>query len=60
MDRSADPCNDFDRFVCGRFNDEANIPDKTHGTDLTTTGVIYLFLANYLVNKFDIIRNNSF
>ena len=53
MDRSADPCNDFDRFVCGRFNDEANIPDKTHGTDLTTTGVIYLFLANYLVNKFD-------
>ena len=38
MDRTADPCVDFDRFVCGRFNDEAIIPDKKHVTDLTTTG----------------------
>ena len=38
MDRSADPCTDFDRYVCGRFNDDAIIPDKKHMHDLTTTG----------------------
>ena len=41
MDRSADPCTDFDRYVCGRFNDDAIIPDKKHMVDLTTTGIFY-------------------
>ena len=50
MDRSADPCTDFDRYVCGRFNDDAMIPDKKHMHDLTTTGY---FLLNkiYLYSK---------
>ena len=52
MDRSADPCTDFDRFVCGRFNDDAILPDKKHIVDLTTTGnllylIILLFFNNY-------------
>ena len=42
MDRSADPCTDFDRYVCGRFNDDAIIPDKKHMIDLTTTGKFFL------------------
>ena len=46
MDRTADPCVDFDRFVCGRFNDEAIIPDRKHLADLTTTGDIYFALRN--------------
>ena len=56
MDRSADPCTDFDRYVCGRFNDDAIIPDKKHMHDLTTTGyfpwnLIHLFLINWLYLK---------
>ena len=46
MDRTADPCVDFDRFVCGRFNDEAIIPDRKHLADLTTTGDIFFALRN--------------
>ena len=37
MDRSVDPCQDFNKFVCGRFIKESIIPDKQQIVDLTTT-----------------------
>ena len=37
MNRSVDPCQDFNKFVCGRFMKEAIIPDKQQQIDLTTT-----------------------
>ena len=37
MDRSVDPCQDFNKFVCGRFIKESIIPDKQQLIDLTTT-----------------------
>ena len=37
MNRSVDPCHDFNKFVCGRFMQESIIPDKQQQVDLTTT-----------------------
>lgn len=37
MNRSVDPCQDFNKFVCGRFIKESIIPDKHQIVDLTTT-----------------------
>ena len=37
MDRSVDPCEDFNKFVCGRFIKESIIPNKQQIVDLTTT-----------------------
>ena len=51
MDRSADPCTDFDRYVCGRFNDDAIIPDKKHMVDLTTTGIFLQILTIFNDSK---------
>ena len=44
MNRSVDPCHDFNKFVCGRFMKESIIPDKQQQIDLTTTklkGLMY-------------------
>ena len=37
MDRTIDPCQDFNKFVCGRFIEESIIPEKQQQIDLTTT-----------------------
>ena len=37
MDRTIDPCQDFNKFVCGRFIKESIIPEKQQQIDLTTT-----------------------
>ena len=37
MDRSVDPCQDFNKFVCGRFIKDTIIPGKQQQVDLTTT-----------------------
>ena len=39
MDRSVNPCQDFNKFVCGRFIKESLIPDRQQQIDLTTTKI---------------------
>ncbi len=40
MDLSADPCQDFNRFACGRFQKEFNIPEDKSRSAPTVCGPV--------------------